>query len=149
MFNLAKSLQFWPIDPGNFENFGVLLDELISVGQSFTACIFVEYMFCRTYIFFPRVSQSILILFLYSQSFLVYSFLRRVYNLLQIHRETPVIVSFLLQLQGSSLTVLLKRKFIGRRFPVKFLRFPRTKFLQNTSGQFSVISSNVLDLLLV
>ena len=55
----------------------------------------------------------------------------------KIHRKTSVPefrVSFLIKLQAAPAT-LLKKRLWHRCFPVNFLNFLRTPFLQNTSGR--------------
>ena len=49
-----------------------------------------------------------------------------------IHRKSPVSVSFLIKLQASSLH-FSKKETLTQCFPVNFVKFLRTPFLQNTS----------------
>ena len=49
--------------------------------------------------------------------------------------NTYTIVSFLIKLQASGLQLYLKKRLWHRCFPVNFVKFLRTPFLQNTSGR--------------
>ena len=58
--------------------------------------------------------------------------------------DTCVRVSFLIKLQASGLrpATLLKKRLWRRCFPVNFVKFLRTSFLQNTSGGCFFLYSN-------
>ena len=51
----------------------------------------------------------------------------------KIHRKTPVPEAFFNKVAGLRLATLLKKRLWYRCFPVNFVQFPRTPFLQNTS----------------
>ena len=51
----------------------------------------------------------------------------------KIHRKTPVPETFFNRVVGLRPATLLKKRFWYRCFPVNFVKFLRTIFLQNTS----------------
>ena len=51
----------------------------------------------------------------------------------RIHRKTPVPEAFFNEAAGLRPASLLKKRIWYRCFPVNFVKFPRTAFLQNTS----------------
>ena len=53
----------------------------------------------------------------------------------KIHRKTPVPESLFNKVAGPIPATLLKKRFRHRSFPVNFMKFLRTTFLQKTSGR--------------
>ena len=51
----------------------------------------------------------------------------------KINRKTPVPEAFFNKAAGLRPVTLLKKRFWYRCFPVNFVKFPRTPFLENTS----------------
>ena len=61
----------------------------------------------------------------------------------KIHRKTPVPGTLFKQSWRPRPAILLKKSLWHRCFPVNFVKFPRTTFLQNTSGRLLLILRSV------